>query len=234
MPLPEEAPKRSSNPSGPSGSPPFFSSPAASRILPFGLYIAFLMLESVLAAKSGGTFDPHWLYVAQVALTGVVLVLLWPRYLELRGSQLSLRRIWLAIGVGIIVFVLWRALDQPWARFGQGRSVETALTLGLASPLFAMARIVGAIALVPLMEELFWRSFVMRWIQDGKFLGVVPAQIGTRALVISAVLFALEHHLVVAGAMAGLAYGELYRRTNSLWTVVLAHAVTNAILEFST
>ena len=40
---------------------------------------------------------------------------------------------------------------------------------------------------VPVMEELFWRSFVMRWIHKPDFLKVVPAEVGIKALAISSV-----------------------------------------------
>jgi CAAX prenyl protease-like protein len=94
----------------------------------------------------------------------------------------------------------------------------------------AVMRLAGAALLVPVMEELFWRSFVMRWIHKPDFLKVVPAEVGIKALAISSVLFALEHHLWFAGLLAGLAYGWLYRRSGNLWVPTLSHAVTNAAL----
>ena len=89
---------------------------------------------------------------------------------------------------------------------------------------------VGAALLVPVMEELFWRSFLMRWIQRPAFLGVDPAQVGLRALLISTFMFVLVHPLWLAAALAGLAYAWLYIRTGKLWTSVIAHAVTNGAL----
>jgi len=91
-------------------------------------------------------------------------------------------------------------------------------------------RLAGAALAVPVMEELFWRSFAMRWFQDHDFLKVAPARVGLKALGISAVLFALEHHLWFAGLLAGLAYGWLYIRTGNLWVPILSHAVTNGVL----
>lgn len=205
------------------------ANPAAARIVPFAVYMAFIVLESLLPEKPG--FDLHWLYVAQIVVTAAALAFYWGRYEELRDGRLDLRNVLLGVGTGIVVYVLWKALDQPWAAIGEGRPVETARTLWAGDPLFAVARVLGAAVLVPIMEELFWRSFLMRWAHRTDFLAVAPAQVGLRALAISAVLFGLEHHLIVAGIAAGLVYGELYRRTGRLWTVVIAHAVTNGILE---
>jgi uncharacterized protein len=83
---------------------------------------------------------------------------------------------------------------------------------------------------VPVMEELFWRSFLMRWIQQPVFEGLAPAQVGLKALLLSTFVFVLAHTLWLAAAIAGLAYALLYMRTGSLWTAVIAHAVTNGVL----
>ena len=88
----------------------------------------------------------------------------------------------------------------------------------------------GATLVVPVMEEIFWRSFLLRWLQHPRFQSVDPTGVGLKALVISSVLFGTEHNLWFAGILAGLAYGWLYKRSGNLWVPVLAHAVTNASL----
>lgn len=190
----------------------------------------FIAIESVLPA---GWMAPHTLYAIQIVATTVAFLVFRADYGELAVP--SLRRTDLAVGavVGVLVFVLWRLLDQPWAMIGEARPIETAASAWASDPLHAIARIVGAIVLVPLIEELFWRSFLMRWLQSADFLALAPAAIGLRASLIAALLFGLEHQLIVAGVVAGLVYGELYRRLGRLWPVVIAHAVTNAMLELT-
>jgi CAAX prenyl protease-like protein len=51
-----------------------------------------------------------------------------------------------------------------------------------------------------------------------------------RAFAITAVLFGFEHDLWLAGIVAGVAYGWLYRHCNNLWAPILAHGVTNGLL----
>ncbi|MDP3331927.1 MAG: CAAX prenyl protease-related protein [Methylococcaceae bacterium] len=80
------------------------------------------------------------------------------------------------------------------------------------------------------MEELFWRSFIMRWIDRADFSALSPVNISTKALFISSILFASEHSYWFAGLVAGLVYGLLYIRTQNLWAPVIAHAVTNGVL----
>ena len=93
-----------------------------------------------------------------------------------------------------------------------------------------MVRWLGATLLVPVMEELFWRSFLMRWLQQPVFEGLDPQRVGARAVLMSTFVFMLAHPLWLAAIVAGLAYALLYRSTGKLWPAVIAHAVTNGAL----
>ena len=88
----------------------------------------------------------------------------------------------------------------------------------------------GAALVVPVMEELFWRSFLMRWIERPVFQGVAPQSVGLKAIVLSTFVFTLAHTQWLAAVVAGLVYALLYVRTGKLWVAVIAHAVTNLAL----
>jgi hypothetical protein len=129
------------------------------------------------------------------------------------------------------VFVLWIQLDAPWMTLGEATASFVPLDAAGAIdwPLVAV-RWIGAALMVPVMEELFWRSFLMRWIQRPDFVTVDPHQVGLRAVIISTFLFVLAHPLWLAATLAGLAYAWLYIRSGTLWSSVVAHAVTNGAL----
>ena len=80
------------------------------------------------------------------------------------------------------------------------------------------------------MEELFWRSFLLRWLQRHDFLRVSPREVGWVALLVTTALFAVEHNRWFAGAVAGAVYAVLYTRSGNLWMPIVAHAVTNGML----
>ncbi len=80
------------------------------------------------------------------------------------------------------------------------------------------------------MEELFWRSFLSRWMEASDFRSVDPAQVRWSSVAIVSVLFGVEHQLWLAGILAGVAYGALYKWQGNLWSAILAHAVSNAVL----
>ena len=110
------------------------------------------------------------------------------------------------------------------------RATITCGSAGRIDVVLATLRLAGAALVVPLMEELFWRSFLARWIDAQNFLSQAPRRLSFKAIGITSVLFALEHRLWFAGLLAGLLYGWVYRRTGSLWVPVIAHAVTNGAL----
>jgi len=47
------------------------------------------------------------------------------------------------------------------------------------------------VLVVPLMEELFWRSFLMRWIEQRDFLFLAPASLSRFGVLASSLVFAL-------------------------------------------
>ncbi len=202
------------------------------RIAPFALFMALLALRGAAPADGSWGFDPRWLYGVTVVAVGLLLAVCWREYGELSRQTLpDAREVALAVAVGLAVFVLWIQLDAPWMRLGTPSAdfVPLGPDGTLQWPLVAL-RWLGAALLVPVMEELFWRSFLMRWLQAPVFQGVAPAQVGVRAIVLSTFVFVLAHTLWLAAAIAGLAYALLYVRTGKLWVAVVAHAVTNGAL----
>ena len=135
------------------------------------------------------------------------------------------------MAVGLLVFVLWIRLDAPWMQIGEPSAAFVPVDAQgrLDWPLITV-RWLGAALLVPVMEELFWRSFLMRWLQQPVFEGVDPRRVGFKAVLLSTFVFMLAHPLWLAAILAGLAYALIYRRTGKLWTAVIAHAVTNGAL----
>lgn len=198
------------------------------RALPFIFYILVLIVSEFLSSQG---LDVRWLYAMRVGGTALILCWLWKNYAELIDSEfLTQKELLLSILAGLLVFVLWIKLDWAWMALGEGPAYAPTLENGhLNWPMIAI-RWAGAALVVPLMEELFWRSFLMRWIDQQDFLAVSPASVSVKALLLSSVLFASEHTFWFAGLIAGLVFGWLYMKTGKLWAPVLAHGVTNGVL----
>jgi CAAX prenyl protease-like protein len=202
------------------------------RVVPFVVFVALLALRGALPDAGATSFDPRWVYGWTVLVVGGLLLWFWREYGELVAQTLpSLGEAAAAVGVGAAVFYLWIALDAPWMRFGEAtagfRPVDEQGQV--MWPLVAV-RWCGAALVVPVLEELFWRSFLMRWIEHVQFEVVDPRRVGVKAIVLSTFVFMLAHTLWLAAIVAGLAYAWLYVRTGKLWVPVIAHAVTNGAL----
>jgi len=204
---------------------------ALARALPFALYILFLAATPLIAGALPHV-DQRWLYALQVGAVGLTLALLWRQYVELGAGPVLRAGQWaIRLAAGVAVFGLWISLDLPWFRMDEGgpgfdpRGEDGRIDWPLAA-----VRLLGAAVIVPVMEELFWRSFLMRWVDRPDFLNLYPALVSLRALAITALVFGVEHNLWLAGVIAGLVYGGLYLRTCNLWSPILAHAVTNLLL----
>jgi hypothetical protein len=212
---------------------------ALPRILPFALFMAFIALESgwhwmsgVLAAVESDSPPVFlWLYPVRTVVVLAALVYLWPAYQELRD------RVWanggealLSVGVGVLVYLAWVRMDWSWAMQGQPAGYDPFQAGAGVGMVLAVIRLFGASIVVPVMEELFWRSFLIRYLVTVPF---TAARLGTftpLSFGATVVLFGLEHHLWLAGMMAGLAYNLLLYKTRRLWPCVLAHAITNLLL----
>ena len=207
-----------------------FSPAAKARCYPFAVFMVLLALRGYLPETEG--LDTRWIYGLSVLMVGAMLFSYRREYGELARQTLpTAGEAGLSVAVGLLVFLLWIKLDAPWMQIAEPTASFLPIHRDgtLIWPL-VLLRWVGAALVVPLMEELFWRSFLMRWIERPVFETVDPQRVGLKAIVLSTFVFVLAHTLWLAAILAGLAYAWLYRRTGKLWTAIIAHAVTNGAL----
>jgi CAAX prenyl protease-like protein len=208
------------------------------RVLPFALFMGFIGLEELarflnhqgilhLEEKSFLFFYP----VKTVAVAAIILFFR-SRYVELRWRDLfSFPRTSLSILIGLAVFVLWIHMDWPFATFGKPAGYNPAIFEDRAiRTLFVASRLAGAILVVPVMEELFWRSFLIRYVMSPDFMKMPIGHFAWFSFILTTVLFGLEHNLWLAGMMAGVAYNLILYYTKSISQCITAHAVTNLCL----
>jgi uncharacterized protein len=143
--------------------------------------------------------------------------------------------------LGVAVFGLWVAPDllipgwrQHWLfqnpLFG---TLQSSLPSGAAGDTVSLwLRGLRAALVVPILEELFWRGWLMRWIINPQFETVPLGQYQARAFWLTAVLFALEHGPYwEVGLLTGAIFNWWMVRTKSVEDCIWAHAVTNACLS---
>lgn len=202
----------------------FEASPVAARVAPFILFVALTACQGQLGESSR-----YWFYLAKTLVGAWLLWVVWPVVKEMRWAFS-----WEAVVVGVAVFAMWVGLDKfypkwgnaglPWnphSQFGQG----TALAW-----FFIVVRFVGPSLIVPPLEEVFYRSFLYRYIIKPDFLAVPLGTFHWMAFLATSALFGITHYQWLAGILCGFAYQGLVCRKKRLGDAMTAHAITNFLL----
>jgi len=221
-------------------------SPVTARVAPLVVYLVLTVCQGYF-----GESGRYWLYLAKTLAGAWVLWVVWPVVTEMRWAVS-----WESLVVGVVVFALWVGLDpivptQPelWEKLGL-RQLFVKLRLAgatAASPppwnpfrhfgpgselgwLFVCGRILGSSLVVPPIEEVFYRSFLYRWIAKDDFLSVPLGHFAWKPFVITSAIFGFAHNEWLAGILCGFAYQGLVCWKKRLGDAIAAHAVTNFLL----
>ncbi len=201
---------------------------------PSGPYL--LPLLAVLAASLfSGLFESDFEYLYPVRVAVGLLVL--SAYLGLyrKGAQLRLHGRALlsmnAVGVGVLVYVVWTLMSElAGIHVSDGPPQPLVEMSTLASALWIGGRLLGGIVVVPVVEELAFRGFLLRRIVSADFTSVPYDQWHWGAALISSLVFAVAHQQMVPGFIAGMLYAYAQWKRGLLSDAVIAHAVTNALI----
>ncbi len=198
--------------------------PAAAYVAPFVVYLVFL------AAQQAGVASVFVLYPLKTVAVAATLVWAW------RGVRDDLReRRGLLFGalVGVLALGIWigpELLKITRTDFTVGGFNPTTLDAP-RSTLAVIARVAGAVLVVPIMEELFWRGWMIRWLVKPDFRSVPIGAFTWESFGLTVVMFGIEHgELWHVGMITGALYNWILYRTKSLWVCIVAHAVTNLLL----
>ena len=214
--------------------------PMLARVAPFFIYAFLTAFQGKLGPDS-----KYWIYAAKTLLGAWMLLLVLPWVVEVKW-KIS----WEAVLVGIGVCVFWIGLDPFYPRLGElfqklGFSgsapkpdrlgdlwnpfVQYGTNVNLAR-FFVVVRIVGSTVIVPPIEELFYRSFLYRYLVRVDFTNVPLGRFDVSAFVITSVLFGISHGEWLAGILCGFAYQGLVCWKGRLGDAITAHAITNFLL----
>ena len=201
---------------------------AVPYVLPFAVFVGFLAIQHYIPGQAD-------LAVRTVVLTGV-LAFFSRNVLSFRPSRLVLSTV-----LGVVVYVLWVAPDILFPHYREHwlfqnaviGKLDSAFSGDLGRDRIAVAlRFFRAVILVPIIEELFWRGWLMRWLINPRFESVPPGTWSASSFWITALLFASEHGPYWdVGLIAGIIYNWWMIRRKCLADCIVAHAVTNFCLS---
>jgi len=198
-------------------------------VAPFVVFIAFLALDRFFPINVGAIYALRFAAVFAVLITVSHQVI--PRKVVYPLSSVLL---------GILVCAIWVAPDVLWPGYRQSwlfnnsltGSPQSSLPAGVGTSIwFLIFRVLGSVVNVPVLEELFWRGWLMRWFIGKDFRKIPLGTYSAQSFWLVAVLFASEHGSYWdVGLFTGVVYNSWLVRTKSLGDCILCHAVTNACL----
>jgi uncharacterized protein len=198
-------------------------------VAPFVIFLILIAIQSYIPISQTAE------YGLRVAIMAAVLLALSTDVIDLRVS-----RPLATAGIGIGVFLIWIAPDALIPGYRTHWLFQNSLTGAAKGTVTAAAqndfwpllfRSARAVIIVPIIEELFWRAWLMRWLIHRDFWNVRLGAYAPQAFWITALLFASEHGPYwEVGLAAGIIYNWWMVRSKSLGDLILAHAITNALL----
>lgn len=213
--------------------PPATTTQPSRTIRYVGPFAAFLLLL-VVAGKV--PLSPWVEAPLRVAVLAVICIVLWPREISIAP-----KRVLSSVMVGLAVFAIWIAPEllvhgyRSLPLFSNaivGQIHSSLPPQSLTSPWVLGWRTARAALIVPPIEELFWRGWLMRWLIDRDFGRIPVGTYAAGAFWTTAILFASEHGPYWdVGLIAGVIYNLWAIRTKSVADCMLAHAVTNLALS---
>jgi len=189
--------------------------------------LPFLMIALCIYLGIWLEIPKDLLYPVQTLLTAGCLLYFWKDYCrEIRFSV-----DWLAIAAGVAVFFIWILLENLYPKSADaGLSPYEVVRYSGGSWWLLASRLVGATLVVPLAEELFWRSFGLRFLVRSDFKSVSLGYFTWFSCIVVSLAFGFEHRRWLPGIIAGLIYAGLLYRSKNLFSPILSHGVTNFLL----
>jgi CAAX prenyl protease-like protein len=197
------------------------------RVVPFVVFAALTLLQGQF-----GETGCYWIYALKT-LIGAWLI--WLTRSHVREMRWSFS--WEAIVAGVAVFAVWVGLDghypplpligersadfNPLKSYGEGSAMAW---------MFIAVRILGSSLVVPPLEEVFYRSFLYRFLIKSDFFNVPLSSFNWMAFLVVCVAFGVSHYEWLPGILCAFAYQGLVIRKGRLGDAMTAHAITNFLL----
>lgn len=202
-------------------------------VFPFALFVALFALKPVAALFPADSWwlanADYWIFPLQTIACAAVAFLFWKFY-----AFNGIRKPLITIAIAAIVFLTWIA-PQAWLGF-EPRAHGFDPTVFAGNPTLYSSnlalRFIRLVIVVPIVEELFWRGFLLRYLIASPIEKVPFGAFTWTSFIVVAVGFMLEHQPAdyPAALLAGALYNVIAIRTKSLGSCILAHAITNLLL----
>lgn len=197
-------------------------------VLPFAFYVLIGNITSLLFVG----LDEYHIYIGYTIRTIVVGYLLFKsisKYSELSGKYRRLDGT--ALLIGIIIFVLWVGLEGHYPTLFSSDTYYDPTIFDTSTAIFLiLIRLVGSVLVAPLIEELFVRSFLVRYIINPKWENVPIGTYTFESFLIITLMFGFSHFQWLPGILTAVLLNLLLYNKKSVFSCVVAHATANLLL----
>ncbi|MCK4459242.1 MAG: CAAX prenyl protease-related protein [Methanosarcinales archaeon] len=195
-------------------------------VFPFAIYLVMGDLTRVILP----CFEEYHIclaYCLRTIAVGYILI----RYRSLYAELAERRLDGTSVLIGAIIFILWIGLEGHYPVFSSADvhydpTIFDTATFGF----LILTRFAGSVLVAPFIEELFCRSFLMRYAIDSKWQDVPIGAYTFGSFAIVTLFFGFSHFRWLPGILTAILLNLLLYRTKNLSSCVAAHATANLLL----
>jgi CAAX protease family protein len=197
-------------------------------VLPFAFYVSAGTITRILFIG----LDEYHVYIAYAMRTAVVGYILFKsinRFSELSKKYRKLDCT--ALLTGVAIFILWVGLEGHYPTFFSPDSYYDPTIFSTSMAVFLiLIRLLGSVFVAPLIEELFIRSFLIRYIIDLKWEDVPIGKYTFESFLIVTLVFGFSHFQWLPGILTAVLLNLLLYKKKRVFPCIVAHALANLLL----
>lgn len=211
-------------------------SDGTARVLPYLLFAVLYWAKDLLDAPPA--FGMAIVYSA----VGLCLFLFRRHYTELSVFRSGTRAWIIGVSVGVVGVILWilpyclwpelHVTDSLFGLLGSGRAAVDRSQFASSSYAFIYltTRSIGYIFVTPLFEELFIRSFLIRYLVDSRFQAVPMGTYTHLSFWGTSLFFALTHPEWIVALFYAVLFNAALCLTKNFNVCVIGHVTSNLLL----
>ena len=196
-------------------------------VFPFVIYLVIgELVQGLLVGYE--TYHLYAAYGLRTLIVGGILLRYRSLYFELKERRLDV----MALLVGVLIFALWVGLEGHYPLFFSASSHFDPTVFGTDMVIMMLSlRLVGSVLVAAFIEELFCRSFLMRYVIDPEKWADIPVGTYTfTSFVVVALFFGIAHFQWLPGILTGIVLNLLLYKRRNIFSCVEAHGMANLLL----
>ncbi|MEA1865741.1 MAG: CAAX prenyl protease-related protein [Euryarchaeota archaeon] len=195
-------------------------------VFPFAIYLVMGDLTRVIL-PGFGEYHIYITYCLRTIAVGYILVRHRSLYTEFARWRLD----GTSVLIGVVICILWVGLEGLYPVFSSADvHYDPTIFDTTAFGFLVIMRFAGSVLVAPVIEELFCRSFLMRYAIDSEWQNVPIGAYTFGSFAIVTLFFGFSHFRWLPGILTAILLNLLLYRTKNLSSCVVAHATANLLL----